>query len=225
VKIRRLFYPFAFGEVDMSLENWWLYVIAVFVVAGTPGPNMLHIMSRSVQFGFRTSIYAMLGCVSAVLIYLFASALGLGAVLKALPHLFDALRYTGAAYLIWLGIKAWRSPATPAGSADNATGPARMSPSAIYRGGLLVSLSNPKLIMFAAALFPQFIDPKTPFAPQLAILVVSFLFIECFWYVIYAKGGQRLSAWLRHANRQRTFDRAAGSAFVGFGGILLASRG
>lgn len=208
----------------MSLASWWLFVIAVFVVSGTPGPNMLHIMSRSVQVGFNRSIYAMLGCVSAVLFYLFASALGLGAVLKTSPHLFDILRYAGAAYLIWLGIKAWRHRPPSAGATEAAPKPLQMSGGALYRGGLLVSLSNPKLIMFSAALFPQFIDPTAPFAPQLMILVVSFLVIEIFWYVVYAKGGQRFSVWLRHANRQRFFDRATGSLFIGFGCILLTSR-
>lgn len=88
----------------------------------------------------------------------------------------------------------------------------------------MTGLSNPKLIVFAAALFPQFIDPQRPFAPQLAILVGSFVVIESFWYAVYAFGGMRLAAWLRPVARQRLFNRLTGALFVGFGGALLGSR-
>ena len=92
----------------MTWDRWWLFAVTVFLIAGTPGPNMLHVMTRSVRFGFARSVWAMAGCLSAVLLALSASALGLGALLLAMPRLFDVVRYAGAAYLLWLGIKAWR---------------------------------------------------------------------------------------------------------------------
>src|SRR3546814_5422211 len=101
-----------------------------------------------------------------------SSDLGLGALLKASPRLFDGLRYAGVAYLIWLGVKAWRAPVGEAGE----VGATRArSLRALYGTGLLTGLSNPKLIIFAAALFPQFIDTGRPFAMQLGILVASFV--------------------------------------------------
>ncbi|MGK2908317.1 MAG: LysE family translocator [Sphingobium sp.] len=206
----------------MQMGTWWLYALAVFVVAGTPGPNMLHIMMRSIQVGARRSTFAMAGCLSAVLLCLFASAFGLGALLKAEPRLFDLLRYGGVAYLIWLGIKAWRSPV----DAPLEEGVARplQSPASLYRGGLLIGLSNPKLIIFAAALFLQFVDESAPFAPQLSIMVATFAVIECFWYATYALGGRSLARWLEPANRQRIFNRTIGTIFVGFGAALLGHR-
>ena len=124
----------------MQIGTWWLYALTVFIVAGTPGPNMLHIMMRSIQVGARRSVFAMAGCLTAVLLCLFASAFGLGALLKAEPRLFDVLRYGGVAYLLWLGVKAWRSPITTPDDAD-AVRPVQ-SAGSLYRGGLLIGLSN-----------------------------------------------------------------------------------
>lgn len=207
----------------MTLTNWWLYATAVFLISATPGPNMLHVMTRSIAVGPRRAAATMAGCMSAVLLCLLASAAGLGAVLKAYPHVFDMLRYAGAAYLIWLGIKAWRAPVHEGPQGGVRRG-ADLSRVRLYRDGMLTGLSNPKLIVFAAALFPQFIDARAAFAPQLAILVATFVVIETFWYLVYAMGGLRLARWLEPANRQRLFNRLTGGLFVAFGGALIAGR-
>jgi len=204
----------------MSLHLWWLYVTAVFLISATPGPNMLHVMTQSIAHGPRKALATMAGLMSAVLLCLVASALGLGALLKASPRLFDVLRYAGVAYLVWLGIKAWRAPV--GGSEAQATN--ARSARALYGTGLLTGLANPKLIIFAAALFPQFIDLARPFWLQLAILIVSFVVIESFWYSVYALGGMRLARWLAPANRQKLFNRGTGLMFIGFGGALLGAR-
>jgi threonine/homoserine/homoserine lactone efflux protein len=203
----------------MSLHLWWLYVTAVFLISATPGPNMLHVMTQSIAHGPRRALATMTGLMSAVLLCLIASALGLGALLKASPRLFDVLRYAGVAYLVWLGIKAWRAPV---GGADGVA--SKRSDRALYLTGLLTGLSNPKLIIFAAALFPQFIDPSRPFGMQLGILVISFVVIELGWQGAYALGGIKLARWLAPVNRQRLFNRATGVMFIGFGGALLGAR-
>lgn len=203
----------------MSLHLWWIYVTAVFLISATPGPNMLHVMTQSIAHGPHKATRTMAGLMSAVLLCLIASALGLGALLKASPRLFDVLRYAGVAYLLWLGIKAWRAPVGDAAAAA----PVR-SDRALFATGLLTGLSNPKLIIFAAALFPQFIALDRPFWVQFAILIVTFVVIESFWYGVYALGGLRLARWLAPANRQRLFNRGTGLLFIGFGGALLGAR-
>ena len=205
----------------MAIHTWWLYVTAVFLIAGTPGPNMLHVMVQSIHHGPRRALFSMAGLMSAVLLCLVASAMGLGALLKASPRVFDVLRYAGAAYLLWLGIKAWRAPVSAGTGADPHTRPRA---GALYAAGLGTGLSNPKLIIFAAALFPQFLDVNRPFWTQLGILVVSFAIIEGCWYLTYALGGRSLARWLAPVHRQRLFNRATGTMFIGFGGALLASR-
>jgi len=201
----------------MTLHVWWLYVTAVFLISAAPGPNMLHVMSQSIHVGPRRALATMVGLMSAVLLCLIASAFGLGALLKASPRLFDGLRYAGVAYLLYLGIKAWRAPiAAPV----DATAPRRTG-RALYAAGLMTGLSNPKLIIFAAALFPQFIDTRAAFAPQLALLVASFVAIESFWYGVYALGGARLARFLEPVHRRRLFNRLTGALFIAFAAALL----
>ncbi|SOB78950.1 Threonine/homoserine/homoserine lactone efflux protein [Sphingomonas guangdongensis] len=204
----------------MAWNTWWLYVTAVFLISATPGPNMLHVMVNSIQHGRRRTLASMAGLMTAVLLCLFASAMGLGALLKASPRLYDVLRYAGVAYLIWLGVKAWRAPV----GAGTVEVPRTRSLRALYATGLATGLSNPKLIVFAAALFPQFIDTDRPFGPQLAVLIASFAVIEAFWFGVYAQSGRSLAAWLAPAARQRLFNRLTGTLFIGFGAALLGSR-
>ncbi|MBW4330633.1 LysE family translocator [Stakelama sp. CBK3Z-3] len=206
----------------MAMQTWWLYATAVFLISATPGPNMLHMMTQSIRHGHRRSVVSMAGLMSANLVYLLASAAGLGALLRASPGLYDILRYAGAAYLLWLGVRAWRAPVETAEPTGEAAPPRPLS--TLYLLGLGTGLSNPKLILFAAALFPQFLDPVRPFAPQVAILIGTFAVIEAFWFTIYATGGKALARWLVPADRQRLFNRVTGGVFVSFGTALLGSR-
>ncbi|MCJ2187054.1 LysE family translocator [Novosphingobium beihaiensis] len=207
----------------MSLHTLWIFATAVFLLSGTPGPNMLHIMSRSVELGFKRSMAAMAGCLLGLLSLLTASAVGLGALLHALPGVFDALRLAGAAYLLYLAVKAWRSPVAEDGTPVEWARPTA-SWQSLLRGGFAISISNPKAIIFAAAFLPQFIDPAKPQAPQFATLLAVFTVIEGFWYCIYATGGRAISRHLSRAGVKRAFNRITGGLFAGFGLSLLAWR-
>jgi threonine/homoserine/homoserine lactone efflux protein len=211
----------------MTLHLWWLFVVAVFLLSGTPGPNMLHVMTRSVAFGARRSVAAMAGCLTALVLVLAASAAGVSALLAAWPRVFDALRYAGVAYLIFLGIKAWRGAGSPievGASWGEGVLPATLSAQRLFRGGFVIAASNPKLLLFAAAFLPQFVDRSSPQAPQFAILVATFAVVESFWYAVYAAGGRTLARYLTRPALRRAFDRATGAIFVGFGLALLRVR-
>lgn len=207
----------------MTLYTWWAFFGAVFFLSGTPGPNMLHVLRRSVSFGARRSMAAMAGCLTAVVVVLALSAAGLSAVLIASPRLFDALRYAGVAYLVYLGIKAWRGSDTTMNVGDNSKKPA-MSLLALFRGGLIIGFSNPKLLLFAAAFLPQFLNKSTPQLPQFLILVTTFAAAEAFWYGVYGLGGQSLAAYLTRPTLRKAFDRITGGVFVAFGAALLRFR-
>jgi threonine/homoserine/homoserine lactone efflux protein len=206
----------------MNLHTWWLFVTVVFLLCGTPGPNMLHVMTRSLRFGVKRSTATMAGCLSAVILVLIASAAGLAALLAAWPPVFEVLRYAGVAYLLYLGVMAWRGGAP----LDVGTGglPPSRSLFQLYRSGFLISISNPKLLLFASAFFPQFIDKAQPQAPQFTILVISFGVLELFWYSVYAVGGASLAGYLTKPSLQRWFDRITGGIFIGFGLALLKFR-
>lgn len=207
----------------MALHTLWIYAVAVFLLSATPGPNMLHVLSRSVELGVKRTLATMAGCLLGLVTLLAASAVGLGALLHALPGTFTALRIAGAGYLLFLAVKAWRAPVSEDDDVAQTVRP-EVSWLALLRGGYAISISNPKAIVFAAAFLPQFIDPARPQAPQFAILVAVFAVIEAFWYAVYAFSGRALSRHLGRAGVKRMFNRLTGGLFAGFGLSLLAFR-
>lgn len=207
----------------MTLHAWTVFLVAVILLCGTPGPNMLHVMTRSMTFGARRSLAAMAGCLTALVLVLAASAAGVAALLTASPRVFDALRYAGVAYLIVLGIKAWRGAGGPVDLGAD-TLPRTMSAARLFRGGFVIGISNPKLLLFAAAFLPQFVNRAAPQGPQFAILVVTFAVVESLWYAVYAMSGRTLARHLTRPALRRAFDRATGAVFVGFGLALLGTR-
>jgi threonine/homoserine/homoserine lactone efflux protein len=213
------------AETVMSLHTWWLYVATVFVISAIPGPNMLLVMSHSARHGLRGSTATMAGCLTALIAMQAVSAAGLGVLLKAWPAMFNTLRFAGAAYLIYLGVKAWRARVDEAAPSAEA-GAAAVSASrwTLFRGGFLVASRNPKSILFAAALLPQFINAAAPTLPQFGVLVATFAVIEVSWYAVYALGGVRIGATLKRASFARAFNRLTGGLFVGFGSMMALVR-
>jgi threonine/homoserine/homoserine lactone efflux protein len=205
----------------MTVETWWLYLGAIVLIACTPGPNVLYVTTRSIQYGLRASAAAMVGCLLALVLMLVGSVAGLSALLVTLPMAFDILRYLGAAYLIWLGIQTWRAPDEPEDAGAVAS---EASLVGTFRGGFLVGISNPKLLIFAAAFFPQFITPNEPWLPQFTLLVVTFVAVELAFYVVYALSGRRLAAHLVRGVWRQRLNRVSGVIFAGFGVALLRYR-
>src|SRR5687768_11574513 len=132
----------------MSINLWLAYVAAVFIISGTPGPNMLLSMTHGIHHGLTRTFSTMAGLLARLAVLFSISLGGLGAVLLASTHVFEVIKYAGAAYLIYLGIKTWRSAdveLNTEGRPDAAGGWKR------FRIGVLVSLSNPKAILFGIA--------------------------------------------------------------------------
>ena len=202
----------------MNLTTWWLFVTATFLVSAAPGPNMLLILNQSVRYGFRRSIAGMLGCMSALLIMLSISAAGVGLVLMRSALLFDVLRYSGAAYLVYLGYKVWTAPVHAVGLSQQA----QPSESAwvLYRTAFLTAASNPKALLFAVAFLPQFLNANAPQLPQGLMLLVTFSVVEMLWYCIYALGGLSLASYLRQARVLKWFNRVTGGAFIAFAAVM-----
>jgi threonine/homoserine/homoserine lactone efflux protein len=204
----------------MTLHTWLLYLGAVVLISCTPGPNVLYVTTRSIRFGVGTALIGTTGCLLALVIMLIGSAAGLSAVLAAAPAAFTVLKYLGAAYLIFLGVMMWRMPDEPEESLV-AAAPSGTSNVAIFRGGFLVGISNPKLLIFAAAFFPQFITPSAPWGPQFAVLVATFVAVELSFYVVYAVTARRLTDHLLHGVWRRRVNRVGGVIFMTFGAALL----
>jgi threonine/homoserine/homoserine lactone efflux protein len=206
----------------MTLSTYLLYVAAVALLIATPGPTMLMCMTNALNHGPRRAMTSVAGSVTAVLVVMVLSAMGLGALLAASETAFTTAKLIGAAYLIWLGIKTFRSEASALevdGAQDG--GPSRRS---FYLQGLLVGASNPKAILFFAAFFPQFLNPAAPMVPQFAILALTFMAFEFTVLTTCALSVSRLAPMLRKSGPVRWINRICGGLFTLMGGLLLLTR-
>jgi len=213
----------------MSLSTYLLYLAAVALLVLSPGPTMLMCMTHSLQHGPRKALAAAAGSVTAVLGTMLLSALGLGALLAASETAFWVLKAAGAAYLIWLGIKTFRSRATvfdalPEQQGKGAKALATPRAHKLFVQGLIVGGSNPKALLFFTAFFPQFLDPAAAWAPQFAILASTFVAFEFTVLTLCALGVARLAPVLRSGTRMRWFNRVCGGLFTLMGTLLLATR-
>lgn len=209
----------------MSFSLWLAFVAVALVVSISPGPGAAATTAAAVNGGFAAGLRVALGLQIGLLLELAAAAAGVGAVLAASETAFVVLRSVGAAYLIWLGVSAWRGsqrmlPAAP-GAASSGSVPAR----GWVRRGILVNLSNPKAILYIAALVPQFVTPDAPQLPQYFAIAATMVAIDGAVMFGYALLGVRLTGWLDSPERQRLLERIFGAVFVALGAALLVSGG
>ena len=202
----------------MTLSSYLLYLAAIAILIATPGPTMLMCVTNAINHGPRAALASTAGALVASLGIMALSALGLGALLAASETAFTVLKFAGAAYLVSLGIRTFRSAAAPLVSS---TAPAQRS---FFLQGLLVGASNPKALLFFAAFFPQFIQPQAPLAPQFALLALTFVAGDGLMLTACAIGVGRLAPWLRRADVVRAVNRACGGLFTLLGGLLLLTR-
>ncbi len=205
----------------MTLTTYLLYLAAVALLVLSPGPTMLMCITTALNHGPRKAMTSVAGSVSAVLCVMLLSALGLGALLAASEAAFNAAKFIGAAYLIWLGIKTFRSEAN---TLDPSTERATPSGRSFYLRGFLIGASNPKALLFFAAFFPQFLNPAMPFAPQFTVLALTFVGFEFAVLTIYALGVSRIAPLLRESGPIRWINRLCGGLFTVMGGLLLLTR-
>ena len=200
--------------------------LLVFIVAGwvlnlTPGPDVLYIVSNALKSGVRAGVVAALGIVSGCFVHVFAAALGVGAVLATSATAFALLKWAGAAYLVWMGLRLLlaRPGAAAALPAASMTEPLPVDLVGIYRRGFLTNVLNPKVALFFLAFVPQFIAPDAA-NKTLVFLLLGLLFNLNSLPVNV--GYAWLAGWASHrvqavGRALGWLDRAAGLMFVGFG--------
>jgi len=207
----------------MNWTLWWLFVPVDTVLCLTPGPAVLLVLATALRRGPGPSIAATLGILSANSIYFTLSATSLGALLLASYRLFFLVKWIGAVYLIVLGVKALLSNALPGVPESEA----RISRSSwrLFADGLLLQLSNPKAIVFFAALLPQFIDPKGRLALQVFVLGLTSVCIEFLVLLSYGLAAGRALAVARQPRYARWTNRISGMFLIGAGsGLALLRR-
>lgn len=202
----------------MQLDTWIYYTLAILVLTASPGPSSLLCLSKGVSSGLRLALTTALGSLSAITIILTLSFTGLGVVIASSEFVFNIIKWCGAAYLIWLGIQAFRSKQNDFSKSDSAQ--VSTSHVSAYTSGFIVGSSNPKAIIFFTALFPQFIDPTDSLLTQYAIFAGTFVVFELSWLTFYALLGVKTSNWLFEAGRAKLFNRLTGGVFISAGVML-----
>lgn len=203
----------------MTFSTYLLYLLAVTVLIVTPGPTMLMTLTNSVNHGPWRALSSLAGALAANFGIMMLSALGLGALLSASEAAFTVLKFAGAAYLVWLGVRTFRN-----GGGLQLGSDAAPRGHSLFMQGVLVGASNPKSLLFFTAFFPQFIDPAAPFLPQFLLLSLTFGIGDFLILGAGAFGVGRVAPWLRQTHVVRWINRVCGGLFALLGGLLLFAR-
>lgn len=176
----------------MSVEVWLSFAVASAILVAIPGPANLFLITSTLRGGYRAGIPAIIGVGIGVFASVFLALLGVTSALAASDYLFSILKYGGAAYLVYLGVNVWRtSKHTPNPKAD-----CDVSRKSITVSAFLVSILNPKVLMFYVAFLPQFIDPQMPVFLQAKILMATFVVLALinasFWVFFAGMSSQLL---------------------------------
>jgi threonine/homoserine/homoserine lactone efflux protein len=202
----------------MTLETYVAFCLAAAALAFVPGPTVTVIIANSLRHGTSAGMMNVLGTQAGFLIWLAIAALGLGAAIEVMGVWFDVLRYAGAAYLVWLAIKLFRS------NGDLAVAVDRARPNgSFFLQGFIVIISNPKMLVLFGAMIPPFITPDGDPMRQILLLGGTFMVIALAGDTLYAMLAGRAGAWLSRS-RIRSLEIASG-CFLMAGGLWMALRG
>ncbi|WCI08020.1 LysE family transporter [Arthrobacter sp. OVS8] len=204
----------------MQPSLWLALAGAGVLISFTPGAGAINTMSNSLNSGFRRAIWGILGQQAALIVHVVIVALGVGVLVASSPVAFNAIRYAGAAYLVYLGIQQFRRKPD---LDQEKTAALRNEPGlSMFRRGLWVNLLNPKAIVFFLAFMPQFIRPEDPLLPQYLILSATVVVIDILvmWF-FFAAGAKSFQRFTHDARGQRILNRTFGVLFMAVG-VMLA---
>ncbi|WP_201533299.1 LysE family translocator [Psychrobacter ciconiae] len=227
----------------MSWQWFLAFFASTFLISATPGPNMLLAFQYGLNYGIKKTLWTLAGLSTGLFMLLVATLLGLDVISRQSPWILLVIKAVGGAYLLYLGISAWRDT-TPSSLAKDARAleetvnsegnfePVAKSVSAaavsfappprtLFKTGFWVALSNPKAILFFAAFFPKFINFNAPLLPQYIVLTIGLFVSETIWQLIYTSGGKKLSSWLDVGARLLWLNRGCGVIFMLIAAALL----
>ncbi len=204
----------------MPITHWLAFAAASAVLLAVPGPTVLLVISYSLGHGRRLAVPIVAGVALGDFTAMTASMAGLGALLLTSAEVFTILKWIGAAYLIYLGIKLWRAPSFAA----DAGGEGFVRPRRAFLHAYAVTALNPKSILFFVAFVPQFLLPREPFLPQILMLEAIFLVLATVNAAFYATMASAARQTIRRPKVQRIVNRTGGSLLIGAGLLAAAWR-
>ncbi|WP_120522508.1 LysE family transporter [Arthrobacter celericrescens] len=204
----------------MQFSLWLALVGAGTLISFTPGAGAISTMSNSLNSGFRRSIWGVLGQQLALIIHIVIVALGVGVLVSSSPVVFNVIRYAGAAYLVYLGIRQFlHKPDLDKEKVENRRNEPALS---MFQRGVWVNLLNPKAIVFFLAFMPQFIRPDEPLLQQYLVLTATVVTIDILvMWLFFALAARTFQRFTHNEHGQKILNRIFGCLFVAVG-ILLA---
>jgi threonine/homoserine/homoserine lactone efflux protein len=201
----------------MSINEYLIFFIVTFTFMLSPGPSTFNCMNNGIRYGARKSVVGVLGNVVAFQLLIALSVIGLGAVLAASEIAFQIIKIIGAFYLVYLGVKIWISQAVVDGHPRSE---ADVTSLQLCKRAFLVTMSNPKALIYISALLPQFININQPSLSQFLLIALTIGMAQFVAFSLYAILSSRARYWLSNKRNRQLFNRASGLTFMGFGVAL-----
>lgn len=207
----------------MTIQLWIMYLTFVLAATATPGPAVLFITTNSLLYGWKKTLFAALGNIIGLFCLGIIAITGLGAILKMSVLVYSIIKYLGASYLIYLGLKMIFQKHTDLEIFDELYEKKRISSQKLFFQAFLVAVSNPKAIIFLTALFPQFINHQNSIYPQFSVLISILMFFSFSFLLFYSIIADHAKGWISKPGRIKIVNKTSGSLFVGFGLLLATS--
>ena len=204
----------------MTFEWWFAYLLTSIILSLSPGSGAINTMTTAISHGYRGASASIAGLQTGLGIHIVLVGVGLGTLYSRSIIAFEVLKWAGAAYLIWLGIQQWRA----AGAIDLNTMANTQSRSRLFKRAVFVNLTNPKSIVFLAALFPQFILPQEPQLMQYVVLGVTTIVVDIIVMIGYATLATRIAGWIKGPKQMKALNKVFGSLFMLIGALLASAR-
>lgn len=203
----------------MELHVYLAFLVATSIMIALPGPSVILTVAHSISFGWKSGIATVAGATVGIAVQLIIAAIGLTSLLNIVAGAFEWLRWAGAVYLVYLGVKQWRSASEPMEITTS-----EVSRKNLFVQGVVITILNPKSLVFIAAFLPQFIDITRPLGVQFLLIVPTFLFITFTVTSVWALVAGSAREFLRSPRAIKTVSRTSGGLMVLAGMGLAAAR-
>ncbi|MFG6447049.1 LysE family translocator [Roseateles sp. BYS180W] len=202
------------------MTSYLLFLAVAALTVLSPGPGVLMTIANALRFGFRGTVGGIFGIAAGAFIVAGISATALGALLAASAVAFSVMKFVGAAYLMYLGLKIWK--ASPPNFCNRSVHEAKFLRR--FGEGLALQMTNPKAIFFFLSVFPQFVESGPSHKAQFALLVASYATLVVCIHTGYALFAHQARAWLTSERGGRLLNKAGGATFMGFGAALALAK-
>ena len=206
----------------MDLHVWLTFFAAAWAISLSPGAGAVAAMSAGLSHGFARGYFTTFGLILGIWTQVLVVAVGLGALIATSALAFSVIKWLGVAYLVWLGLKQWRAPATPLVAEQSE--PKVVTRRSLFLRGWGVNAVNPKGTVFLLAVVPQFLELGQALAPQYAVIALTLAFTDLIVMAAYTALASKVLRLLRTPRQMRWLNRVFGSLFIAIAALLATFR-